>query len=608
MKRVISLILFITISICNTVVAQDKNRSSSIVNIGGESFYVHTVAKGETLFSIAKLYDTTEEEVVKINPSSAGVLSIDMVIKIPYEIPEYTRREIRKRDKKFIKHTVIKGETAYSIAKQYGIPVNLLVEDNPTVEIIALPLNHELNIRKEGIGESDQTEIKENLVEYADNLNSVSDEYVYHVVKKEDTFYKLSKQYEISIDEIKSSNSIIDNNLRLGEIIKVGKIEGIKDDSNLDINKELQKIDTIKLGSLFPINSNDVIVANLSQENCVNIAMFLPILGSKQDVNFLEFYQGALLAIKKLKEKGISVNLNLFNSFKSPEKVRDVIVSGGLDYTDLIIGPIYENSAAPVIEFAQSKKVPVISPLATFNNISSSALFQLAPTDRSKYDKLSTYLLGDKNIIVIKSALNDTVFENEIRPSLPQNFTTLQYSKSKLTADINTALSPDKDNIFIILSTNPYRIDEILARISSVQNNRRARSIKLGNISTIGTSKWTKFANIDRNLFFKLNVKFISSYYADKNNNLVSTFDKNYIKEFRSIPGQYAYRAYDAVILFGNAVAAKQGDVVQNSVNDPEIELLQMHYIFEKDSHSESISNTNWGLVKYNSDYTITVE
>ena len=610
MKKIISIIFFISLSICNAVVAQDNTKSSSIVNIGGESFYVHTVNRGETLYSIATLYNTTEEEIVHFNPTSAGVLSIDMVIKVPFKSPKYSKREIKRRDKKFIKHTVLKGETAYSIAKQYGVPVNTLIEDNPNVEIVAIPLNIELNIRKNEIGESNHTEIKENLKDYTDNLNSVSDEYVYHVVKKEDTFFKLSKQYNISIPTIKSTNNILDNNLRLGAIVKVGKIDRIKKLEDAKKNSN-QIIDTIKIESLFPANNGGIkedIIANVANENTINIAMLIPILKNRQDVNFLEFYQGALIAIKSMKEMGVNVNLNLYNSDRSADKVQQIISNGNLDSADIIIGPIYETAANPVIKFAEQLKIPVVSPLAKFDNISSHILFQLAPDENSKYDKLSLSLLGDKNVIIIKAEQNDTTFLKEIQHILPQKYTTLQYNKSNLTSDINSALSPDKENIFIISASSPYRIDEILARISSVQNNKAARSISFGEISVIGTSKWAKYNNIDRNLFFKLNTKFISSYYTHKNNDLVSDFDKSYIAAFRSIPGQYAYRAYDAVKLFGNSVISRQNEILINAVNSPQIELLQMNYRFEKIDGSESISNTNWGLVKYNSDYTIDIE
>lgn len=609
MRRAISLVLVITLAIsnCLVAVAQERSPSTSIVNIGGESFYIHTVKKGETLYSIAKLYNTTEREVIDFNPSSAGILSLDMTIKIPYKAPEYTRRERKKRNKQFIKHTIVKGETAYSIAKQYEIPVTTLIEDNPTIEIVALPLDMELNIRKNQIGDSDPREIKEDLVEYAENLNSVSDEHLYHVVVMDDTFYKLSKRYAISIDEIKRLNDIHDSNLRLGTIIKVGRVKAIV------VESKQPTIDTINLSALYPDTpySGGDIVRKMSSHDNINIALFIPIQQNRHSANsnFLEFYQGSLLAIKSLKDHGINVNLDIFNSERSPAKVAEIIRSGELDNVDLIIGPIYEECADPIVKFAEQKRVPVVSPLATFNSISSPVLFQLSPTYSSKYNKLSTALLGEKNVIIIKAERNDSEFEKEIQSILPQQVHTLTYNKLTLTANIDEILSAEKDNIFIILASNPYRIDEILARISSMQNNILARSLNLGDISVIGTSKWTKHNNIDKTLFFKLKLRFVTLYHADKSNERISSFDSNYIKAFRSLPSQYAYRAYDAVKLFGYAVTNGGDDeLIIDAANSSQLELLQMSYMFQKLNNSESISNINWGVVKYNKNYTIDIE
>ena len=116
--------------------APQSQKSETIVYIGGEKFYIHTVQPGQTLYSIARLYGVSEQTLVAYNPTMADVLKADQNVKIPVPAPQMqldeaplTARQEKKLRKKFILHTVEAHETLYAISKRYGISVETLLED-----------------------------------------------------------------------------------------------------------------------------------------------------------------------------------------------------------------------------------------------------------------------------------------------------------------------------------------------------------------------------------------------------------------------------------------------------------------------------------------------
>ena len=121
--------------------APQSQKSETIVYIGGEKFYIHTVQPGQTLYSIARLYGVSEQTLVAYNPTMADVLKADQNVKIPVPAPQMqpdeaplTARQEKKLRKKFILHTVEAHETLYAISKRYGISVETLLEDNENLD------------------------------------------------------------------------------------------------------------------------------------------------------------------------------------------------------------------------------------------------------------------------------------------------------------------------------------------------------------------------------------------------------------------------------------------------------------------------------------------
>lgn len=110
--------------------AQTKPQGTST-----QKFAAHTVVKGDTLYSLAKRYNTTVENIVALNPSieDGKTISIGQIYIMTSDKKPQTAKTSELSEKGFILHTVVKGDTLYSLSKKYGTTVDAVVAVNPEI-------------------------------------------------------------------------------------------------------------------------------------------------------------------------------------------------------------------------------------------------------------------------------------------------------------------------------------------------------------------------------------------------------------------------------------------------------------------------------------------
>lgn len=603
MKKILLFIVCWMVAATAVQAQSQTQKSTSIVTIGGESYYVHTVKQGDTFYSLCKVYDTDEAAIRSSNPHVADGLQTDQVIKIPVVKASEKPLSDRKKKRLFDIHTVNQGETAYSIAKRYGVGLDVLMEDNEGFDPAHLSIGQQINIRKASQGKSDTEEIEEQIESYKDALNSVSDRFTHHVVEKGETLYSLGKRFGLPVDSIATYNEpILKDGLKEGSILRVP----IPQQETAPGDRPAP--DSLRLypGQYRPMEHATVRPVDVT--GTIKVAVLLPLKGAGvSGRQFLEFYQGALLALEELKASGISVKVDLFNTGKSAAETAEILQQPELQDANLIIGPVYDECFPPVTAFAAQHGIPVVSPLAVVESADSPLLFQAAPEPSVKNDKLRSELAGDKNVIVISAAANDSEFAAEIQSLIPQGAHRFNYTKGMGGAALEGLLSGEKDNVIVVLASDETSIDGILAYVGSVQNSLTSRSIKNPAIRVIGSSRWARLQNIERNLFFKLNLRYVTSYHADRGNERVLNFDRRYVSAFNSLPSLYAYRGYDIAKLFIGGLKMHGADFA-SFLNNAELPLLQTPYRFVRKSPEHKYENDQWALVCYNNNYTIEVK
>ena len=101
---------------------------NSIVVFSQEKITKHTIAKGETISSIAEKYDVKQSAIFKLNPKAKNVLKLNSILLIPVATTKSaTTKNKTALNSGIIEHQVQPKETPYGIAKQYGISLKELL-------------------------------------------------------------------------------------------------------------------------------------------------------------------------------------------------------------------------------------------------------------------------------------------------------------------------------------------------------------------------------------------------------------------------------------------------------------------------------------------------
>lgn len=165
----------------------------------------YIVKKGDSLYSIARVYKTTVQEIQKLNNLKSNALSIGQELKIPENYVNDASANLPT----YINYTVKKGDSLYSIAKRYGITTNTIIKDNALKNNL-LSIGQNLKIRTK----------EDSIVEECFG-NESSDKNIEYIVKKGDSLYSIAKKYNTDVSTIMKNNNLKSSNLSIGQILKI---------------------------------------------------------------------------------------------------------------------------------------------------------------------------------------------------------------------------------------------------------------------------------------------------------------------------------------------------------------------------------------------------
>jgi cell wall-associated NlpC family hydrolase len=134
-----------------------------------------------------------------------------------------TKKEVVAEVKEvFITHLVERKETLYSISKKYGVTMETLCELNPELKTANLKVGAKLKLpasNKEASVEKAEGEAQDVVAVKVEEVKSVGAEAttdVMHKVLPKETLFRISKQYGVTINDLKKLNPSINNELPVG--------------------------------------------------------------------------------------------------------------------------------------------------------------------------------------------------------------------------------------------------------------------------------------------------------------------------------------------------------------------------------------------------------
>jgi len=490
-------------------------------------------------------------------------------------------------------HLVEKGQTVYSICKAYEVTTETLLEDNPSL-ISGLKEGSTILIRQGG--------------------KKIS--YIKHIVRWYDSLGSIAKKYNVSEKDIISANSLQDSRIVVRQLLLIPDSTGVAPD--VEDNKTIVSIPEEKKteeqhATINEEKKENRVIAHERNRN-FNVSLVLP-LGSKKeeiqdmDANFLDFYEGFLLALEDMKNQGMNLTLQVLDmsNYSSGTLLAQ---SGKLDKSDLIIGPIYEKEIAPVLEHVERLDIPIVSPMdpKTESLVNNHPRFYQVNTGsyNIQYNLLSSIPENDHITLIYEESGHDKELvdiSKSILNKLGVTYNSISYgvlSGRGMTPKIGEKLSKTKTNAIVVLSNSEAFVSDVLRNLNLLN------TINGYTISLYGTSKWRSFERVDINNYHSMNLHLAIQHYVDYNNSDV----KKFLARFRAIygcePNPYSFQAYDVARYFLNQLYVYGPKFYKNSDNQPE-ELLQSDFKFERNSDSDGYVNTATRVVVYNPDFSINI-
>jgi LysM repeat protein len=520
------------------------------------------------------------------------------------------------QQKNYITYTVKEGETMRSIAKKLDMKTKDLLRLNPDVgrkpnastEII-IPSKKVISTNKRKLLKDlvvkDTTKV--DVIEVVEVVADLRKEFVLHTVSIGDTFYSLTRYYNVLKSDLLALNPELVEGLQLGAILKIKKIVE---------------------GELVDLIYKDTITDNAS----LKVALLLPFRAKLFDTitpqeifkkdrvlnNIVtDFYLGAELAIDSLRNQGIQIDLTVIDTEKRNTIVNDIILNNSLDDMDVVIGSIYSDETK---KLANNVSAPLVFPLFSKvqTSFNSSRIVKTSPDKKLYKEKLLSHIIehyNNENIIIVGDSTARSIIEiqqisnvlkqhdsiHEVHQIIPHNGYIAQERFLKM-------MRPDTTQVvnWVVIATNNKVIasNAINSLISfpdpeEPEEGEEAEekinySVKLFGFESIDM--------VDNNKLAQLGFVFVNDTYTDESSFPIRIFKKQYLQKNKALPSYYAVRGFD--VMYDVVMRLASGSDLYDTFKEGVSYRLESKFDYHKRLFSIS-ENNGLFLLEYNADLSL---
>ena len=169
---------------------------------------IYTVLPGDSLYTIAERYNTTVDELIKLNELSSTLLAVGQKLIVPgnKENGSVESYEV---------YIVKSGDNLYDIANTYHMTVQELMDINQLTST-ALFLGQQLKVKSNSIPSASMEEC------YGEGY--VEPKYLEYIVQKGDSLYIIANKFDTTIERLMELNNLANINLSIGQVLKVKEL------------------------------------------------------------------------------------------------------------------------------------------------------------------------------------------------------------------------------------------------------------------------------------------------------------------------------------------------------------------------------------------------
>lgn len=512
------------------------------------------------------------------------------------------------QQKRYIEYTVKEGETMRTIANNLDMKTQDLLRLNPSVgrkpttnTVIVVPnkkmANKTPEVKEEQVSEETISKLKKQkekeIREAKDKkIAELKKEFVVHEIKKGDTFYSLTRFYNLTQAEMISLNPILSDGLKIGQIIKIKPVVLGKVEENVVYSDVIKENAGLKVALLLPFRASDY--DSISPKNIFNKSTLANIA--------TDFYLGAEIAIDSLRKQGLKITLNTFDTERNNTKINSIVATNNLDANDVIIGPIYSEEAKLL---ANKVQTPIIYPVFSDDqsSFSSSLLVKTAPEKVVFRKELISYIkenFNEGNIIVVGDGTAASNSNNYLIKAGLEKSDSIAivhvlkpikgYIKKQRFLEI---LKPNKKN-WVILTTNDN------AMVADAINSLIALPINT-NVTVFTADKGKVFDTIDNLKLAKIGFTYVSDEYVDEASLTTQLFNNQYFIKNNALPSYYATKGFD--ITYDVLMRLASGKKLNETFNGA---TYRVESKFDYSVNSANVTeNKGLFIVKYNKDLSL---
>lgn len=552
----------------------------SIITAQAQSgYFLHTVTKGQSLYSISTMYNVTMEDLIRLNPGCEKQIRAGESLKIP-------QADSGSNQGKPTFHTIQAGETLYQLTLKYNVTVQAICTANPGLSASNFRIGQVISIPA-------QTAIqpaKENLSETAVQTSSgkKTDWRDMHKVERKETIFSISRQYGISEEELIAANP----ELKKGKL-KRGSFLFIPYPASKQPAKEPEKTPA-------RIPSNEELFAqnkqSLKKIQNIKAAVLLPFTEGKnrdEQMRMVEYYEGFLMAVDSLKRQGVSVNLYTYDTKGKSDVTQSILAKEEMKNMDIIFGPAHAANVKTLAEFAEKNQTRVVVPFSpeveqVFKN---PYIYQVNTPQSYLYSEVYEHFLrkfSKANIVFLDAGTGQNEkaeFIKGMKNELKTNQVAYKHISNSDTLKILAAIDSTRENIFIPTSGKDLSLTRLIPQLTQIR-----RSYPNVDLHLFGYPEWQTYTQDYLASFYELDTYFYSSFYT---NNLfpaavrfTQEYRRWYSKDMANIFPKYGMLGFDTGYFFLKGLA-QEGSQLENNLNRVQVTPIQTGFKFERVN--------NWG-------------
>ena len=340
-----------------------------------ENYFLHTVTKGQGLYSISRMYGVTEADIIKLNPGSDIVIKAGEQLRIPQvKKVEATTEAAPTNTTNERFHTIKTGETLYRLTVIYGLTAREICNANPGLsaenfkvgQVIIIPdkKEPEQQATQPNVDESTSVTIQTATPAVEQKKSNCRTE---HLVKRKENIYRISRMYGISELELVNANpELRERKMKVDEVLCIPYPKTEQDKQQTTPQQET----TAPVVTIVPTDEElfaelKVIPENIEQ---IKTAIILPLMlndsVSSEQMKMVEFYEGVLLALDSLKKQGVSIDVHVYDSGDKWASIQPILTRPEMKEMNLIIGPVYDTHITEASTFAENNGIRMVVPFA----------------------------------------------------------------------------------------------------------------------------------------------------------------------------------------------------------------------------------------------------